>query len=119
MPCVPAISSHSLGRAWVHDMRSKLDQAAKYGFDIELFYEDLEYMARSLPGGLTSDNLRQAAGNLRSMCNQRNISIVCLQPFMHYEGRRDRRVHLQKIEEMKLWIQLAKILYTNIISIPS
>ncbi|KAK5130853.1 hypothetical protein LTR08_001625 [Meristemomyces frigidus] len=119
MPCRPAICSHSLGRAWVHDLPGKLDQAAKYGFAIELFYEDLQYVAKSLPGGPSPHNLLAAAHIVRSLSDERGISIMCLQPFMHYEGLRDRQRHAQRIEEMKLWLNLAKVLGTNLISIPS
>lgn len=115
----PAISSHSLGRAWVHSLESKLDQAGKYGLDIEMFYEDLYYLAQSLHGGATPANQIEAAHMIRSMCDRRSIEIVCLQPFMHYEGLRDRKRHAERVEEMKLWIQLAKALRTEIISIPS
>lgn len=114
-----AISSHSLGRAWVHDMPSKLDQAAHYGFDIELFFEDLLYVAKAFPGGATSDNFVKAAHKIRSLCDERGIAVICLQPFMHYEGLRDRTRHAQRIDEMRQWIQLAKILGTNLIAIPS
>lgn len=114
-----AISSHSLGRAWVHDLPGKLDAAAKYNMDIELFYEDLLYVAKSLPGGATNANHITAAQTLRSMCDERNLTIICLQPFMHYEGLRDRKWHAERVEEMKLWIQMAHVLGTNIIAIPS
>ena len=100
-------------------MPSKLDQAARYGFDIELFFEDLYYVADSFTGGATPQNQMKAAKLIRSMCDDRNICIVCLQPFMHYEGLRDRQRHSQRVEEMKLWIKLANILRTSIISIPS
>ena len=100
-------------------MPTKLDHAACYGFDIELFYEDLYYVARSLQGGPTPSNQLRAASLIRSMCDEREISVVCLQPFMHYEGLRDRQLHKQKVEDMEHWIQLAKVLRTNIISIPS
>ena len=89
------------------------------GFDIELFYEDLVYVAKDLPGGASIENLLEAAHIIRSLCDERGISVVCLQPFMHYEGLRDRRRHSERIEEMKLWIRLAKILETQIIAIPS
>lgn len=114
-----AISSHSLGRAWVHNLTGKLDAAAKYNMDIELFYEDLLYVAKSLPGGATNENHLIAAQTIRSMCEERNLTIVCLQPFMHYEGLRDRKWHAERVEEMKLWIQMAHILGTNVIAIPS
>lgn len=100
-------------------MQSKLDQAARYGFDIELFYEDLYYVAKSLSGGPTLENQLTAAKIIRSMCDDRNISIVCLQPFMHYEGLRDRHQHARRVQEMRHWIKLANVLRTNIISIPS
>jgi 4-hydroxyphenylpyruvate dioxygenase len=114
-----AISSHSLGRAWVHNLPEKLDAAAAYNMDIELFYEDLLYIAKSLPGGPSNANHIIAARTIRSMCDARGLSIICLQPFMHYEGLRDRKWHAERVEEMKLWIQMAHILGTNIIAIPS
>ena len=113
------ISSHSLGRAWVHNLPEKLDAAAKYNMDIELFYEDLLYVAKSLPGGATPSNHLIAAQQIRSMCDDRDLQILCLQPFMHYEGLRDRAWHAERVEEMKTWIQMAHILGTNIIVIPS
>jgi 4-hydroxyphenylpyruvate dioxygenase len=111
-----AISSHSLGRAWVHNLPEKLDAAAKYNMDIELFYEDLLYVAKSLPGGATPANHLIAAQTIRSMCDDRDISVICLQPFMHYEGLRDRKWHAERVEEMKNWIQMAHILPAEVTS---
>ncbi|KAF1825976.1 3-dehydroshikimate dehydratase [Dissoconium aciculare CBS 342.82] len=119
MLCQPAIASMSLGRACAHGMPAKLDEAARHGFDIELFHEDLLSIAELLPGGPTPHNQIKAAEELRSMCDDRDISIMCLQPFMHYEGLRDRLRHDARIVEMKLWIQLAQLLGTNLIAIPS
>jgi 4-hydroxyphenylpyruvate dioxygenase len=115
----PAISSHSLGRAWVHNIHEKLDQAAKYGLHIELFYEDLHYVAKGLPGGATVDNEVEAAHIIRALCDERGLTIMCLQPFMHYEGIMDRRKHTERIQEMQHWIDMAKILGTNFMAIPS
>lgn len=119
MACRPAICSHSLGRAWVHDLPSKLDQAAQYGLDLELFYEDLLYVAKELPGGATPENHIEASHIIRSWCDERGIAIICLQPFMHYDGLLDRQRHAERVEEMKLWIQMANILGTNLIALPS
>ncbi|OQO10852.1 hypothetical protein B0A48_04153 [Cryoendolithus antarcticus] len=119
MPSRPAICSHSLGRAWVHNLPEKLDAASKYGFDIELFYEDLLYIAKSLPGGATSANHLAAAHIVRSLCDERAIAIINIQPFMHYEGLRDRQRHVKRIQELKLWMQMAHILGTDTIAIPS
>ncbi len=114
------IASMSLGRAWVHQLPQKLDQAAFYGYQgVEIFYEDLEYLAKSLPGGLTPENELVAARKIRQMCDDRHLEIICLQPFLHYEGQLDRAEHAKKIQKLKLWFQLAKTLRTDIIQIPS
>lgn len=119
MPFRPAIASHSLGRACVHNLEPKLDEAARYGFDIELFYEDLEYLARAQSDSTSPRSLLEAAKTVRTMCDARGISIICLQPFMNYEGLRDRQRHAERIEEFKLWTQIATELHTPIIAIPS
>ncbi|KAJ9631749.1 hypothetical protein H2203_000149 [Taxawa tesnikishii (nom. ined.)] len=112
MPCRPAISSMSLGRAWVHEFPAKLSQAARYGFQgIELFHEDLE---RCDP-----ENQVLAAHAIRSMCSERGLAIICLQPFLHYEGLKDREAHAQRLEKLQLWFQLATALKTDVIQIPS
>jgi 4-hydroxyphenylpyruvate dioxygenase len=100
-------------------MPAKLDQAARHKFDIELFFEDLYYVAKEIPGGASQANLMAAAHIIRSLCDERDISIVCLQPFMHYEGLKDRRKHAERVEEMQHWIEMAKVLQTHIIAIPS
>lgn len=120
MPCKPAISSHSLGRAWSHSLPSKLDAAASHSLSLELFHEDLVCLAATFPGGPTPSNQLLAAQTIRSLCSARNISIISLQPFMHYEGLRDRELHEARIAEMRdLWIPLARILGTRVIAVPS
>ncbi|KAL9530037.1 3-dehydroshikimate dehydratase [Sphaerulina musiva] len=120
MPCQPAISSHSLGRAWSHSLPSKLSAAATHSLSLELFHEDLLYLAATFPGGPTPSNQLLAAQTIRSLCSARNISIISLQPFMHYEGLRDRELHEARIREMRdLWIPMARILGTRVIAVPS
>ncbi|EMF11185.1 xylose isomerase-like protein [Sphaerulina musiva SO2202] len=120
MPCKPAISSHSLGRAWSHSLPTKLDAAASHSLSLELFHEDLVYLAATFPGGPTPSNQLLAAQTIRSLCSARNISIISLQPFMHYEGLRDRELHEARIREMRdLWIPLARALGTRVIAVPS
>lgn len=115
-----SIATLSLGRAWVHNLDKKIEQAAAHNFDgIELFYEDLEYLAKSLPGGATPANRLQAAQQIRSICDNNYLSIICMQPFMHYEGLLDRARHAERIEEFKFWLQLCKILGTDLIGMPS
>ncbi|KFY57349.1 hypothetical protein V496_06466 [Pseudogymnoascus sp. VKM F-4515 (FW-2607)] len=115
-----SIATLSLGRAWVHNLDKKIERAAANNFDgIELFYEDLEYLAKSLPGGATPANRLQAARQIRSICDDNYLSIICMQPFMHYEGLIDRARHAERIEEFKFWLQLCKILGTDLIGLPS
>ncbi|KAL1609986.1 hypothetical protein SLS60_001651 [Paraconiothyrium brasiliense] len=90
--------------------------AAKHGLQgIELFYEDLANLAQPQ----TPSNLLSAAAYVRSLCTSLGLEIICLQPFMHYEGLLDRSNHSKRIEEMHLWIQLAKVLDTDLIQVPS
>lgn len=122
----PAIASMSLGRAYAdHKLPFKLDQAQSHGFEgIEVFYEDLEYLARDeseISAEETPSDEAQlgAAKTIRKLCDERDLAIIGLQPFMHYEGLTDRKEHAKRIEKMKLWCKLAKILGTDIIQIPA
>ncbi|KAI4853477.1 xylose isomerase-like protein [Aureobasidium sp. EXF-8845] len=114
------ISTMSLGRAWVHDLEPKLDQAAKYGYEgLEIFYEDLIYHAKKRFGDDTPANQIKAAEDIYSMCKSRNISIINIQPFMHYDGLIDRQKHAERIEDLKLWFKLAHALHTDMIAVPA
>jgi 4-hydroxyphenylpyruvate dioxygenase len=121
----PAIASVSLGRAWLHPLPNKLYQAQANGFQgIEVFYEDLEYLARE-ESGISSNEPPspeaqiRAACTIKKLCEERNLAIICLQPFWHYEGLIDRAEHARRIEKLKLWFKLAKALGTDIIQIPA
>ncbi|KAH7409321.1 3-dehydroshikimate dehydratase-like protein [Cadophora sp. MPI-SDFR-AT-0126] len=121
----PAIASMSLGRAWVHKLPYKLDQARAYKLTgIEIFFEDLEYLARE-ESGISADEAPSpeaqlhAAKAIRKLCDERALEIIGLQPFLHYEGLHDREEHASRIEKMKLWFKIAKILGTDIIQIPA
>jgi 4-hydroxyphenylpyruvate dioxygenase len=107
----------SLGRCYAgHSLLQKLSMAAKHGLEgIELFYEDLVDHANSS----SASDLRSAAASVRDICAQLGLEIICLQPFMHYEGLKDRKRHDERIEEMKRWMELAHILGTDIVQVPS
>ncbi|KAF2241534.1 xylose isomerase-like protein [Trematosphaeria pertusa] len=117
MPCRPAISSMSLGRCYAgHCIEHKLSRAAEHGIQgIELFYEDLADLAHPP----NPPNLLRAAAYIRSLCASLGLEILCLQPFMHYEGLLDRKKHAERIEEVKLWMEIASVLGTDIIQVPS
>ncbi|KAH8881470.1 putative dehydroshikimate dehydratase [Thozetella sp. PMI_491] len=125
MPCRLAITSMSLGRCWAgHTLAHRLDLAQKYGYTgIELFHEDLadiaDQLSRQSPTPLPQATAELAAARLiYQMCQSRGIEVLCLQPFMHYEGLLDRAEHARRIEQLHLWIELAHELHTDIIQIP-
>lgn len=118
----PAIMSASLGRAWLHDFDNKIEQAGRAGFEgIEIFYEDLEYQAKKLSERESPSNqqLLEAAEYCYATCQKNGLSILGLQPFLFYEGLKDRDQHDRLIEKMTLWLQIAKRLHTNTIQIPA
>lgn len=129
MVCKPAIASMSLGRAWVHDFHEKVKQASEAGFKgIEIFYEDLEYIAKSHAEGQAQEQespapaeefLLSAAREIREMCDQVELIVIGLQPFLFYEGLLDREEHKARIRKLKTWFKIVKILRTDIIQVPS
>lgn len=121
----PAIASMSLGRACVHGLENKISQAAAAGFrGVEIFYEDLEYFARTL-AGITTDmtpsanQLVAAARQVHKLCEQNALEIIGLQPFLFYEGLLDREQHSKLIEKLHVWLDIADALGTDLIQIPS
>lgn len=128
----PAISSMSLGRAFAgHDLMFKLEQAAEAGFEgVEIFYEDLEYEAKTADFlGIqaasyddvapSTESLLVASGKIKTKCDELGLVIIGLQPFLFYEGLKDREEHKKLIEKMHVWFQIIKILGTDIIQIPT
>jgi 4-hydroxyphenylpyruvate dioxygenase len=131
---IPAISSMSLGRAWNHDIAPKLAACSRHGYKaIEVFYEDLEYAARSLPTSYPAappktsfpdstewdEQQLAAASYIRHLCDKDDLSILCLQPFMHYEGLLSRLEHSKRLKKLSLWFRIAQTLQTDLIQIPS
>ncbi|KAG9767753.1 xylose isomerase-like protein, partial [Aureobasidium melanogenum] len=131
---IPTIATQSLGRAWYHSLEHKLSLCEQYGFEsIELFFEDLDGVAKALPASNLSsppgtsytnpsavqERLLAAAEYVRELCLRHKLEILCLQPFMHYEGRLDPASHQQIIQDLHFWIRLAHILGTDLIQIPS
>ena len=98
-----------------------------------MFYEDLEYAARSLPpthppsaAGTTfptssqwEEQLLTAATYISELCSSLDLDIICLQPFMHFGGLTCRKEHASRIRQLKLWFVLAHRLNTDLIQMPS
>ncbi|KAJ5820605.1 hypothetical protein N7474_006196 [Penicillium riverlandense] len=125
----PAIATVSLGAAHLHPLRAKIDAAAKNGQQgLELFHDDLAQLAKTLccqssgavPDRSDREHEIDAAHAIRDLCAQRDLQVLALQPFRHYEGLIDPARHAKRIDEFKHWVQLAKILGDNLfILIPS
>ncbi|PYH87760.1 3-dehydroshikimate dehydratase [Aspergillus ellipticus CBS 707.79] len=109
----------ALSHGWTTVEGTELAQIGQAGFTgVEIFYEDLEYLAKE-KGGLNEDNLLAAARDARDLCDESGLEVIGLQPFIFYEGLIDRQVHAEKIEKLKTWFKLVKILGTDTIQIPS
>ena len=118
---VPPLSSYTntTQRAWLHQLPQKFTAASQSGLPgIEIFFEDLAYLASSLPGGFTPTNQLLAAHQIRRLCDSLHLEIVGLGPFKDCEGLLDPTVRAEKLEELKLWFEMARILGTDIIQIP-
>jgi 4-hydroxyphenylpyruvate dioxygenase len=63
--------------------------------------------------------LLQAAHHFSSLAKTHNLHVLCLQPFMHYEGLLSHATRAHRQQKLRLWFKLAKILGTDIIQVPS
>lgn len=127
----PAIATVSLGAAHLHSITAKIDAAAQNGQQaLELFHDDLAEYAKCLRDQSQSregsadrsdrDYEIDAAHAIRDLCAQRGLKILALQPFRHYEGLRDLTKHAMRLDELRHWVQLCKILGEDLfILIPS
>lgn len=117
MPNRPGIASMSLGHPSVHDLPSKLNAAAAYGFEgIELFYDDLARLAHDKFKG----DIFSATQAVRGMCDRLSLEVICLQPFSFYDGLLDRsRTEELVNEKLPLWFMLCPILNTDLIQVPA
>ena len=120
MRFLPAIASASLGHPTVHPIEQRIKQAAARGFKlIEIVEDDLNVYAQKLEGGVTDINKIKAAEFVKGHCDRLGLKIFVLQPFWFYEGLLDRKEHDVKIEKLRLWMKLAKILGVQLVQIPT
>ncbi|KAI8659993.1 hypothetical protein NCS56_01217900 [Fusarium sp. Ph1] len=116
-----AIASVSLGRSAAgHGLIHKIQQAALHSFQgVEIFYECLEHLACSLPGGLSEKNLLAAAEKTRAACDSHGITVVCLQPFGSAEGLLDAEAREDMFQRLRLWIKISHALGCDLIQVPT
>ncbi|CAO1616757.1 unnamed protein product [Jaminaea pallidilutea] len=121
-----ALMSAAIGRTpAVHSIDTKIAALKSNGYNgIEVHFECLTNEARRI-FNLASDaqpadhQMYAAAREVRHKCDVADISVLCLEPFLHYPGllpvsRRDER-----LRELPLWFTLTDILGTDMIQIAS
>ena len=114
MPCKLAIPTASLGHCSAgHSLDSKLAAAQSYGYQgVEISYDDVQAVA-------DWGDQASAALKIRFKCHKLGLEIVCLQPFLDYEGLVDRSEHRVRYSELLHWLKLARTLGTDMIMIPA
>ena len=133
MPCHPAITTVSLGQSQTYTIQEKLHACAKHNIHaIELFYDDLEALARSVTSTSTSTlctdphthppkaALLTAATQIHTLATTLDIKILSLQPLRFAEGLLDRTAQAHILTDvLPLWLCLAQALHTDTILIAS
>ncbi|PLN82540.1 putative 4-hydroxyphenylpyruvate dioxygenase [Aspergillus taichungensis] len=127
MPCQPAITTVSLGQSPTYTIQEKLDACAQHNIHaIELFYDDLEALARS--STLCTDPhvepsqeaLLTAASQIHTLASGLDIKILSLQPLRFAEGLADRTAQAHILTTvLPTWLALAQALHTDTILIAS
>jgi 4-hydroxyphenylpyruvate dioxygenase len=119
-----AIATISLGRSSAgHGLITKIQRAASAGFSgVEIFFECLELYAREIEGGKTAASrkaLLEAAQRVHEVCGELRITVVCLQPFLYFEGLIDEHERKEKLDLLQFWFELCRVLDTDLIQIPT
>ncbi|KAK9358986.1 xylose isomerase-like protein [Lipomyces starkeyi] len=115
-----SIASLSLGRASHHDLAKKIHAASAAGFQgVELFYEDIEFHAKQYSDNSFEESILKSAKVFKDLCDECNLKVLVLQPFMNYDGLLDPVEHAQQIVKIKLWFKIAKAAGTDLILVPS
>lgn len=116
-----------------HHIEQKLELAHQYGYQgIELFWDDLRDLAlrrfKQTPDDhkLTDPSAEPshaaqvaAAHHIRQLCQDLDIFIICLQPFSGFEGLKDPVAKQKLLDKLHRWFELAHVLETDMIQIPS
>lgn len=138
---IPGIATQSLGNPYNHTIQPKIEAASLFGLSsVEIYYDDIYNLAQDLetvvdlsvtihePGTSfynstwEEERLVSAAAQIGQWCLDSipiPLEVICLQPFLHYEGLIDETEHEQRLRKLNLWVQLAQRLHTDLIQVPS
>lgn len=121
MNLIPAIATMSLGSASAgHSLIEKIRIAALHSFKgVEIFLGCLEAHAYATAGIVDQQSLVQAAKEVKEVCDQNGIVIVCLQPFLFFEGLTCDSARSDVFRKLGLWFNISHALGTDLIQIPT
>jgi sugar phosphate isomerase/epimerase len=113
----------SIGLNSSASLTEKLDAISKAGFEaIELAYPDIVSTAKSMyQCDIAEDDYQsicQAAKVVRSMCEERNLNILILQPFSNFEGWPKGSEKRKKVfEKARGWIRVMEAAGTDMLQV--
>jgi sugar phosphate isomerase/epimerase len=119
-----AYATPSLGMSSCHTVELKLQAASKAGFrGVEMGFDDLlSHAKRHNPGYKGEEDLPtilKSAGEIRELCKELDLEIICLQPFQDFEGAttdRERQVRFAKADK---YLTIMKELGTRMLQVGS
>ncbi|TKY88627.1 hypothetical protein EX895_002616 [Sporisorium graminicola] len=120
------VMSASLGYSEAQTIEAVVAAAAAEHFDgIEIFYECLRVASLRLANKEiqempTDAEILAGSSYIRKLCDSHGIRIIALQPWLNHVGLRDRQEHERRLQHvLPLWFQVADILGTDVIQVPS
>lgn len=109
----------------------KLEAISQAGFDsIELGMPDLQaYAQQQLGSSFTPLSDEDGSGDLRSLikiaeevkqlCQDLKLKILCLQPFSQFEGYKDDNKREARLRKAKVWMDIMEALGTDMLQVGS
>ena len=119
-----AYATPSLGMHPKHTLEKKLHAAAKAGFNgVEMGFEDLCIYSKQHNRGFKGDEdvptLLKSAKEIRDLCAQLRLEIICLQPFTDFEGVMSLMERRDRMERAERWFKIMAELGTTMLQLCS
>lgn len=109
----------------------KLEAISQAGFDsIELGMPDLQAYAQQQlgpsftplsdeDGSRDLSSLIKIAEEVKALCMQLKLEILCLQPFSQFEGYKDDQKRESRLRKAKVWMDVMEVLGTDMLQVGS
>ena len=119
-----AYATLSLGMHKNHTLERKLHAASKAAFrGVEMGFDDLcSYSKQHTPGFKGEQDvptLVKSAREIRSLCKELNLEIICLQPFQDFEGATNPNEREARFERADKYLTIMKELGTTMLQVGS